>query len=237
MENHWARPLGGEPSPITRSVAAEGPGDHSDNAEHWIARELHDVVAQCLTTVLVELELLRRDGLPDRPLARVAALEEEVRDGLHEVRQLLYRLRGEPLDDEAFAETIAVLLLDFQRKTSIETRFTVSSDWPDGLASDTALHLRRITQEALNNVRMHSGARHVEVALAVSGRIPTLTISDDGVGQAAVGLADCGGLGIIGMRERAAILGARLHLESEPGRGTTVRVTLRARSGEMVGAA
>jgi signal transduction histidine kinase len=211
--------------------------DESFAGERWIARELHDVVAQRLTTILVELQMLSRDHLSLAARARVESLDEEVRGGLQGVRELLRRLRGEPVTEEGFNQAMRRLLLEFQQKTSIETLLDVSSDWPDQLPAECALQLSRIVQEALTNVRLHSRATRVEVSLGLVEGCPSLIITDDGRSTVDFRETASAGMGILGMRERATILGAKLEIVSGQGRGTVVWLTLGSRPAGLVGAA
>jgi two-component system sensor histidine kinase UhpB len=196
-----------------------------ESAERWIARELHDVVAQCLTTVLIELQILH-DELPVALSNRLVPLEDEVRVGLNGVRDLIYLLRGEPVEEQGFTEIVERLLEDLHRKTQIKTCLHVSPEWPSHLPVDVALNLRRIVQEALTNVRLHSGASHLDVFLHVEGGCVSVLIADNGAGIVDLGSVNLAGKGIVGMRERAFLLGGRLLIEAAPGKGTVVRVSL-----------
>jgi signal transduction histidine kinase len=113
------------------------------------------------------------------------------------------------------------MLHRFEERTGIRCRVTAGEGWPAELESEAVQHLVRITQEALQNVRCHSAARCVEVSLERSAGVAVLTISDDGLGLGE-GPGD-GGFGLLGMRERAALLGGDLRLLSTPGGGTTVQ--------------
>src|SRR5262245_56713945 len=190
----------------------------------WLARELHDGVVQRLTTSLLSIELLRREGTTVSGPDRLAAVESDVRAGLHEMRELLRRLRGTTVVEPHFVEAARGLLADVAQQASVDVELFVSADWPDVLPAETAHQLRRIVQECLTNVRLHAGAKRVRLTLEMVEGSPRVTIADDGRGQADG--ASRGGMGLLGMRERATILGGRLEVESGAGRGTTVVVTL-----------
>ena len=207
-----------------------GEGTSSGEIRRVLARELHDRVAQTLTGMLIELENFKIEQSGRQSVLReVAQLQESTRDVLNNLRHVLYDLRGQPGTDNGFEDRVRALLARFQENTQIETILSVDPSWPSNLRFPAALNLYRIIEEALANVRLHSGARSVEIALgpAFDGQV-AVEVSDDGCRPDAVAGHRQPGLGTIGMRERALILGGRLEVESRVGGGTTVRVVLRA---------
>jgi two-component system sensor histidine kinase UhpB len=102
----------------------------------------------------------------------------------------------------------------------------VSSEWPARLSSATAHNLYRIVEEALNNVRLHSGAGRVDVLLAANGDGVELTVRDDGRGLPASDGERRQGMGMMGMRERAVLLGGALDVTSNGSGGTTVKAVV-----------
>jgi two-component system sensor histidine kinase UhpB len=213
---------------------ADVPADDEQLAP-WLARELHDGVVQRLTTSLVSLELLRREGTPVSGPDRLAAAESDVRAGLHEMRELLRRLRGAAVVEPDLVEAIRGLLEDVARRSSIDVELVVSPTWPTIVPAETAHQLRRIVQECLTNVRLHAGAERVRVTLEMVAGAARVSVADDGRGHTSGAAA--GGLGLLGMSERAAILGATLEIVSRAGRGTEVSVTLAPGALELVGEA
>ena len=191
----------------------------------WLARELHDGVVQCLTTTLISLELLRRDTEPAHAAGRLAVVEADVRAGLTEVRELVSRLRGAPSTDHGLVESIEAMLRELTSRSTTHVELVVEPAWPGELPVEVARQLRRIVQEALANVRLHAAASKVRVALEVMADDLRVTIADDGRWHRGDGSTPTG-LGIIGMRERAALLGGSLEIESTQGAGTTVVVTV-----------
>lgn len=188
-----------------------------------LARELHDRVAQTLTAMLVEMENLK--GLefqPETVLREVAAYQEATRQVLGNIRDILYELRGEKGIGQDFTARVRELLLAFEQKTGIGTTLTVGTAWPSRMATQAAINLYRVLEEALNNVRRHSGARRVRVSLQImKGELAIMTIRDDGVGLPLL-LSERMGLGLVGMRERALLLGGQLRVEPVQPRGTRV---------------
>jgi signal transduction histidine kinase len=194
----------------------------------FLSRELHDRVAQTLTGMLIDLELFRTEQAGRRSVVhRVEIMQGELREVLGSLREMLHDLRGESVQlSEAFTECLASVLLDFQRQTGIEARLTIGSTWPSRLKAAAAANLSRIIGEALTNVRRHSGAAHVVIALYGHGESGvSITITDDGVGLEPV-FAAAPGLGIAGMRERALLLGANLRIGAHKGRGTVISVVV-----------
>jgi signal transduction histidine kinase len=200
----------------------------SDEIRRALARELHDSVAQTLTAMLIELENFKLEQTGRRSaLRQLDELEGSTRDVLTNLRHILYDLRGESGVEEGFADMIRALLARFEARTHVNARLSVSPAWPSQLRSQTALHIYRIVEEALTNVRLHSGAALVEVVLGLGrDRQLAVEVKDDGRGTEFGAGGRAPGLGVLGMRERTAILGGRLEVKSEFGGGTTIRAIL-----------
>jgi signal transduction histidine kinase len=191
-----------------------------------LARELHDRVGQTLTTMLVELENFKVDQAGRASVLRqVDVFEGSTREVLNSLRSLLYELRGEVGVENTLVVSLGTLVARFQEKTRIAANLTVRPGWPDVLKSAAALNVYRIVEEALSNVRLHSGARIVRVELGVHSETElAVMVSDDGRGVDTDQSRPLG-LGMVGMRERALILGGQVRFESREGDGTTVRAT------------
>ncbi len=193
-----------------------------------LARELHDRVAQTLTSMLIEMENFKLDQTGNQTVVtEVIGLQESTRDVLNNLRRVLYDLRGHDEAEESFVDAVRAALVRFQEKTQMKAILRISPSWPATLRPSVALNLLRIVEEALTNVRMHSGAQSVEVALspAVDGGIE-VEVRDDGRGTETDVGRRAPGLGVMGMRERALILGGRLVVEAAAGGGTSVRATI-----------
>lgn len=193
-----------------------------------LARELHDRVAQALTTMLIELENFKLEQTGRQSaLRQLDELQVSTRDVLANLRGVLTELRGEPAVEDGFVDSIRVLLAKFEARTAVTVKLSVTPSWPARLGAQGALNLYRIVEEALTNVRLHSGAQLVEVIL---GKAPdqhvTIEIRDDGRGYDSGGFEKVPGMGVLGMRERALILGGRVEFERPTTGGTTVRAVL-----------
>ncbi|MEU5581586.1 histidine kinase [Streptomyces huasconensis] len=183
-----------------------------------IAREIHDVLAHSLSAQLVHLEaarlLIEGDATKQQILDRVVAARSMAREGLAETRQALSALRGEMSPVEDFLRELV---------TADRASVTVAGD-PRALSAEASQAVRRVAQEALTNVRKHAPGAKIQVCLEYGEREVRLDIRDSG-GQPPGELASSGaGYGLLGMRERAELLGGSL--EAGPGEEGFV-VTLR----------
>jgi two-component system sensor histidine kinase UhpB len=200
----------------------------SDEIRRVLARELHDRVAQTLTTMLIELENFKVEQSGRQSVLRqLGELQVSTRDVLSNLRHVLYDLRGETGIEEGFSEAVGALLARFQERTQVKASLSVSPSWPSRLRSPAALNIYRIIEEALSNVRLHSGAQQVAVLLGVGlGSQLAVEVTDNGRGSDSSAGGREPGLGVLGMHERAVILGGRLEVENVVGGGTTVRAIL-----------
>lgn len=189
-----------------------------------VARELHDRVAQTLTGMLVDVENFKSQEVGwDDVIRQLDTVQTSTRQVLSNLRQLLHDLRGEDLANEGFADALAHLVRRFEEKTAISAELDVRPGWPAALTAPAYLNLYRIVEEALANVRMHSGAHSVRIVLeSREGDELALVVGDDGRGLDTDATRPVG-LGTVGMRERALFLGGKLKIESGDGAGTTVQ--------------
>jgi two-component system sensor histidine kinase UhpB len=137
----------------------------------------------------------------------------------------IWELRPPGLDDLGLVKTLARFVQDWSREFGIAADFHSQGLDTTRLPHDTEINLYRITQEALNNVLKHAHASTVAVILECREDQLVLVIEDDGVGfdRAAAGAAERG-IGLIGIEERAALIGGTLEIEASPGAGTTLFV-------------
>jgi two-component system, NarL family, sensor histidine kinase UhpB len=186
-----------------------------------VARDLHDEVNQSLTGLLLRLEAAREAAPPELE-AELAETKALANQAMRELLSLARQLRPTALDDLGLAAAIGGQAEQVSR-SGIAAELVAEGDFSD-LDSDVQLVVYRVAQEALSNAARHSGAERIAVTLRRSGRGVELDVSDDGRGFAFEESES--GLGIAGMRERALLLGAELTIESRPGRGTTVRLSV-----------
>jgi signal transduction histidine kinase len=182
-----------------------------------LARELHDETGQALTSVLLGLKAVETSD--DVPVA-LAALRELVVNTLQDVRRLAVELRPKALDDFGLLPAVERLVETFRAATGIEVQFE-SPLGEERLPAEVETTLYRVIQEALTNVAKHAAAQSVSVLLVRRDASATAVIEDDGQGFTSADEAE-GGIGLAGMRERLALLGGRLIIESDAATGTTV---------------
>jgi signal transduction histidine kinase len=192
-----------------------------------VARELHDTLAHTLSALSVQLNALDVQLESDPAAARQSLRQSQqlASGGLQEARRALHALRATPLEqlgllgalrqagERAAADAGAVLALELPPKL-------------DGVRPEDEQHLFRIADEALQNVVRHARARRLSLMLAVRDGRLVLRVADDGVGFDVQAGPDGGHYGLVGMRERSELLGGVLLVQSNPGAGTVVEVSI-----------
>lgn len=196
-----------------------------------IARELHDELGQALTGMQIDLMWLdghlRSAGPADLPALgdKIAALVPLTERLIETTQRISSTLRPGMLDDLGLVAAVEWLAADFAKRTGLACTTTLpSEDIALNTARDVALF--RIVQEALTNVIRHAHATSVEVRLSVADGELLLDVQDNGRGTTPEQVTAHRSLGLLSMRERAAVLGGTVDIQSEPGRGTSVRVRM-----------
>ena len=196
-----------------------------------VALELHDNITQLLCAVL-----FRSQSLVDSLSARPGPAKDEaikLRDLLgqtgEEVERISRHLRPSVLEQLGLVAALRATSAEFAKRTGIAVKLT-GGELPAPLPADAELALYRILQEALKNMEQHARARHVTVALTQEGGFVQLAIKDDGIGfdlahHSAVRKGN-GGLGLLGIRERASYVGGILTIKSARGAGTEIKVRI-----------
>jgi len=203
-----------------------------------LARELHDTVAQGFISVVTQLESAEQeldDDRPDAARVRLGTARQTARDSLAEVRATVRDLRPDLLAGSSLSQAVRRATERWSAVAGVPVDVRVTGD-AIALHPDTELALLRTTQEALANVARHASATRVIVSLSYLGDTVTLDVDDDGVGFNPAGntfaadreLREDGGFGLIGIRERVQAAGGELTVESAPGRGTTIAVSVPA---------
>ena len=187
-----------------------------------IAREIHDSLGQALTALKLQLAAAQDAAATEAPAlsARLAETALMVDDLVKSVRRIATELRPPILDQLGFPAAVEWLAQDFSRRTGLRCQTTILPT--DGaITSELATALFRIVQEALTNVLRHAGATRVDIELGMKSGCVMLEIDDDGSGITEAGMGP-GSLGILGMRERAAVLGGVLEVAPRSNGGTRV---------------
>lgn len=192
-----------------------------------IAREMHDELGQLLTALRLDISIMRRD-LRTVP---TATLEERMRTmidlvdlTIKTVRRVATELRPAILDDFGLRAAVEHEVAAFAERTGISVKLSIRDE--SAVGSDCATALYRIVQEALTNVARHSGATRVDVRIeAWEGRVEA-ELRDNGRGITEAEVNSLSTLGLVGVRERAYALGGEATIESMPGAGTRILVTI-----------
>jgi len=192
-----------------------------------MARELHDTLAHSLSATAVQLEAVKAlwDEDPARAKEMLDQSLEGARGGLGEARRAIQALRASPLEEWGLAGAIRHLGAAVEARSSLAVDVEIG-DGLDELEPNLEQAIYRITDEAITNALRHSEASRIDVALDRKGRRLVLEVRDDGRGFDANAAVPNGHVGIAGMRERAALVGGALHVDSRTGDGTTVRLEL-----------
>jgi two-component system sensor histidine kinase UhpB len=188
-----------------------------------VARDLHDEVNQSLTGLLLRLEAVR-EGAPAELKPELDATKAVANQAMLELLSLARQLRPTALDDLGLAAAIAGQVGQIAA-AGVAAELDADGDFSD-LDDDVQLVVYRVAQEALSNATRHSKATRIGVGLRRTGGGVELEVADDGGGFAFEQSEQ--GLGIAGMRERALLVGGELTIESRPGQGTTVRLSISA---------
>ncbi len=192
-----------------------------------LARELHDSVTQSLYSLSLMAEAARRlvaVGNLERGMGYLGRIGESAQQVLKEMRLLVYELRPLMLERDGLASALKQRLETVEGRAGVETKLVVEGSGllPEHIETE----LYRIAQEALNNSLKHSSASSVAISLQTGHDPITMTVIDNGRGFAAEEIADRGGLGLVSMQERAQRLGGRVEVQSAPGEGVTIKVTI-----------
>lgn len=192
-----------------------------------IARELHDDLGQQLTGLRMNLSWMGSKLRADNPelSEKVTGLQRQIDMTIASVRRITAELRPLMLDDLGLFAAVGWLTEDVAKKTGLEVDAHLDPVEPE-LDMDTSSALFRIVQESLTNVVRHADASCVHVALEVAGKFLILRVEDDGKGMGPADQVKPRSFGLLGIRERAYILGGEVRLSSRPGRGTSIEVAV-----------
>lgn len=188
-----------------------------------ISRELHDQLGQLLTAIGLDVDwaLGRCPSEPEGVRARLVEASELVQQAIEETRELCATLRARDLRGDSLAEAIRASGAEFARRTGIALAWKDNSGALD-LSTESGRHIYRIVQETLSNISRHASASAVTIDLSRTGGTFIVRIEDDGRGFDPAKVKDPRAVGLVGMRERASLIGARLEIRSVPGEGTSV---------------
>jgi len=204
--------------------------DAQEEERRTISRELHDEVGQTLGALLVDLGQLSKlvpsqDSVLQGQIVRIKSAAETA---VKSIRDMALLLRPPMLDDLGLIAALEWQGREISRRDEMEVDVH-SENISEQLADEIKVCIYRLVQEALNNAAKHSGAKHAKVAVVQGGATIRVEVVDDGNGFAADRVR---GMGILGMEERVKRMGGSLAIQSEPGKGTTVKAELPLRGTE-----
>jgi signal transduction histidine kinase len=193
-----------------------------------IARDLHDRIGQSLAYLAFELDRIVKGTVRDKAVAApLHQLREDVRGVIREVRDTLYDLRTEVTETQSLPTTLEAYLDRVRERSGL--RVGLRSQETGRLPILQEREMWRIAQEAVTNVERHAEATQVMLTWRCDGTTALLEVADDGIGFPVGQAGRLDSYGLLGMRERAASIGATLSIDSEPGKGTRVRCALGTR--------
>lgn len=199
-----------------------------------LAREIHDEMGQACTALKMDLVwLLRKLPETDQRLhERARSMLKLIDEAIRSTRRIASELRPSTLDDLGLAAAIEWQAQEFEARSGVQCRVTLPTETLV-LNRELSTAVFRIFQESLTNVLRHANASRVEVQLSKGAEVLTLKVDDNGIGFDATSDALSKSLGLLGMRERALLVGGEFKVTSAPGKGTsvTVRVPLAERKG------
>lgn len=190
-----------------------------------LAGDLHDSVTQGLYGIVLHADAAKGQlsaGKTNQAEAYLEEIKTAGKEGLAEMRLLIFELRPPVLEKEGLAAALETRLYAVERRAGLATEF--QSELEGRLPLEIEEGLYRIAQEALNNVLKHAQAKHIWVRLNQVGQLVTLEIADDGSGFEVDSVRKSGGMGLDGMGERAKKFGGKLIIQSALGEGTRVSV-------------
>ena len=206
-----------------------------------ISRELHDVIAQTLTTINIRLAALKKEAaLNTKGLERsIARTQQLVEQSVNIVHQFARELRPAVLDDLGLIPALHTFMKDFTKQTGIRMHFKTFTTRIEQLDGDKRTVLFRVAQEALANVARHAQASEAEVRIRKRDGVICMKICDNGKGfqeERVLHAKKSKRLGLLGMRERLEMVGGSFTIESAPGKGTTVIAQIPIANGRGGGA-
>jgi len=200
-----------------------------ENERMWVSRQIHDGPAQTMTNLVLRAEICERllDMDPARAKTELSGLKSVVNTTLQDTRRFIFDLRPMILDDLGLEPTLRRYIQQFRDKFKVEVGVTING-MNGRLPGQLEVAIFRIVQEALMNVAQHAHANHAQVSIEVNGDVVGLTIEDDGTGFNVDDsiLSDPKFRGLTTMHQRVEMFGGQFNIDTAPGRGTRVVVSL-----------
>jgi signal transduction histidine kinase len=195
-----------------------------------LARELHDELGQTLTTLKMDLTRTVSDLIPrqlePRTIDCMQSMVGSIEVATETVRRLATSLRPPALDHFGLAAAIELEGAALARRTGLRCR--ISGSLKTAMTPEQTTAVFRIVQEALTNVVRHADASAVRIVMRETSTTRSVRIHDNGRGIDRRSLDNPASIGLLGMRERATLIGGKLQISSQPGKGTTVLISVPA---------
>jgi signal transduction histidine kinase len=192
-----------------------------------LARELHDSVTQTLYSVTLYAQaahMAMSTGKRNEAIENLQELQSMAREAMTDMRLLIFELHPPRLEEEGLAVALQSRLASVETRTGLQTELCADGEQRLPLWVEEELYW--IAQEALNNVVKHAQAQKVTVGLQFDDQGACLEVQDNGKGFDPVTARQSGGMGLRGMAERAQRISGKLEIESVPGQGTRLKVTV-----------
>jgi PAS domain S-box-containing protein len=191
-----------------------------------VSRELHDQICQQLASLAIDMGSLAVDApLPPDVQGRLKGLQSRIVKASEETRHIAYELHPSVLDDLGLVASLRDLSKEFSKLTGAPVKFTHDA-LPASIPREIASCLYRVAREALHNIAQHATPKHVSMKVALRKERILLTIADNGVGFDPQAVKSRGGLGLIGMEERARVVDGQLSIKTQPGHGTRIALEI-----------
>ena len=187
-----------------------------------LARDIHDTLAQHFTSIIMHLSAAKYSS-PESVQLEVQQAEEAAREGLAEIRRIVWDMQPEQIEKASLVEAVEELAARWSAETSVLVKMRVTGT-PRSLPSSTETALLRILQEAMHNITKHAQAKNVNITFSFMEDLFVMDIADDGLGFDPSKASD--GFGMKTMRDRIEELSGTFTIESERGRGTAIAVSL-----------
>lgn len=193
-----------------------------------LSRELHDELGHLLATARLEIDWVRKRGRDTEFAGNLEQALQLVQNATGALRRICKGLRPMIPDYVGLGLAIEALIDDFRAHSGLEIDATLLPVEGCAFDPDIAINIYRVLQEMLTNIARHANARRVRVRFELREGSLALEVEDDGLGMPDAAHAESDGVGIVGMRERAALFGGALFIESEPGSGARVQLRIPA---------
>lgn len=192
------------------------------NERQRLARDIHDSVAQHFTSIIMHLSAAKHSN-PELVQSAVQQSENAAREGLNEIRRIVWDMQPEQFEKASLVEAVEELAARWSAENNIQVKMKVTGN-PRNLTSTTETALLRISQEAMHNIKKHAQAKNVNITFSFMEDIFVMDIADDGLGFESSQIKN--GFGMKTMRDRAEELNGTLTIESEQGTGTAIAVSI-----------